>query len=342
MPDTQSVSLGLLLQATGGNDNTWGQNLNDQAIQFIEDAIVGRQGVATTGGTTVLTTAQARPAFIDVTGVLASDATIQVPNTKNQWIITNNTTGAFAVLVKTASGAAISIPVGTSKQVYCDGSNGVFRMDRAQVGEFFFHSGTTVPAGAQECDGAAISRAGIGIDLFAAAGTTWGAGNGTTTFNIPNATDSARYLRSRSGTFALGTAQTSQVESHTHGGSVTSTGTSGGESADHSHGQSGTFTTGGHSADHTHGPGSLSTSSNGDHTHTYNETENQNLGGIPGGGGNTANSSLHTGTTSSAGAHTHAVSFGSHRRCQQRPHAQCHHLRFDRYGKAPITLTVSA
>lgn len=39
------------------------------------------------------------------------------------------------------------------------------------------------------CNGAAVSRAGY-PQLFAAIGTTYGAGNGTTTFNLPNVTGS--------------------------------------------------------------------------------------------------------------------------------------------------------
>ena len=41
------------------------------------------------------------------------------------------------------------------------------------------------PDGWLKCDGAAISRTTY-ADLFSAIGTTWGAGNGTTTFNLPN------------------------------------------------------------------------------------------------------------------------------------------------------------
>jgi microcystin-dependent protein len=43
----------------------------------------------------------------------------------------------------------------------------------------------TAPAGWLLCDGAAISRTEYAI-LYAAIGTTYGVGNGTTTFNIPN------------------------------------------------------------------------------------------------------------------------------------------------------------
>lgn len=47
-------------------------------------------------------------------------------------------------------------------------------------------AGSTIPAGWLLCDGSAISRADYPA-LFATIGTTYGAGNGSTTFNLPNA-----------------------------------------------------------------------------------------------------------------------------------------------------------
>ncbi len=47
------------------------------------------------------------------------------------------------------------------------------------------YAGITVPGGWLSCDGSAIDRT-IYADLFAAIGTTYGAGDGSTTFNIPN------------------------------------------------------------------------------------------------------------------------------------------------------------
>jgi microcystin-dependent protein len=46
-------------------------------------------------------------------------------------------------------------------------------------------AGISVPGGWLNCDGSAIDRT-IYADLFAAIGTTFGAGDGSTTFNIPN------------------------------------------------------------------------------------------------------------------------------------------------------------
>ena len=49
-------------------------------------------------------------------------------------------------------------------------------------------AGKTVPAGFLLCNGAEISRTTY-ARLFSVLGTTWGAGNGSTTFNLPNIND---------------------------------------------------------------------------------------------------------------------------------------------------------
>jgi microcystin-dependent protein len=45
---------------------------------------------------------------------------------------------------------------------------------------------SAAPVGWYPCDGTTISRTGSGANLFAAIGTTYGVGNNTTTFNVPN------------------------------------------------------------------------------------------------------------------------------------------------------------
>jgi microcystin-dependent protein len=45
--------------------------------------------------------------------------------------------------------------------------------------------GTTAPTGYLVCDGSAVSRTTY-AGLFAVIGVRWGAGNGSTTFNVPN------------------------------------------------------------------------------------------------------------------------------------------------------------
>lgn len=53
------------------------------------------------------------------------------------------------------------------------------------IGVVWDFAGSTAPAGWAICDGAALNRT-TEAPLFAVIGTTYGAGNGSTTFNIPN------------------------------------------------------------------------------------------------------------------------------------------------------------
>lgn len=86
-------------------------------------------------------------------------------------------------------------------------------------------AGSTAPTGYLLCDGSAVSRTDY-ADLFTAIGTTYGAGNGSTTFNLPNlkgrvpvGRDSAQTefdtLSETGGTKTV-TLTESQMPSHTH------------------------------------------------------------------------------------------------------------------------------
>ena len=58
----------------------------------------------------------------------------------------------------------------------------------APAGSVMIWAGTTVPAGYLLCDGSAVSRTTYSA-LFAAIGTTYGVGDGSSTFNLPNFQD---------------------------------------------------------------------------------------------------------------------------------------------------------
>lgn len=53
------------------------------------------------------------------------------------------------------------------------------------VGSILMYGGSTAPDGYLLCDGSAVSRATYS-DLFDVIGTTYGSGDGSTTFNVPN------------------------------------------------------------------------------------------------------------------------------------------------------------
>lgn len=87
-------------------------------------------------------------------------------------------------------------------------------------GEVRAFARTDAPAGWLKCNGAAVSRATY-AGLFAVIGTTFGNGNGTTTFNLPDLRgEFIRGLDDGRGVDAgrdLGTAQAQQLLQHTHG-----------------------------------------------------------------------------------------------------------------------------
>ena len=106
-----------------------------------------------------------------------------------------------------------TIPVDHGGTGLTDGSN---LLPPGIVGEF---ARNTAPTGWLKANGAAIPRTTYAA-LFAAIGTTFGAGNGTTTFNVPDLRgefirgwDDGRGVDSGR---AFGSAQSGAVESHTH------------------------------------------------------------------------------------------------------------------------------
>ncbi|KQP50845.1 hypothetical protein ASG40_13035 [Methylobacterium sp. Leaf399] len=154
-----------------------------------------------------------------------------------------------------------------------------------------FGAYAAIPLGWIICDGAALSRTAY-ASLFAVIGTTYGAGDGTTTFNVPNLNGRAMFGPGLSGAGGLGGAvgsaggsetvalSVAQLPSHNHNGSST-TGAGG-----HDHG--GATQSGG---EHNHGG---ATQNAGTHDHTASTTTD---GAHP-----------HTGTTGAPGtSHAHSV-----------------------------------
>lgn len=103
------------------------------------------------------------------------------------------------------------------------------------AGTIVAYGGTTAPAGWALCNGAAVARGSSAADtyyrLFQAIGTAYGAGNGTTTFNLPNLQDRFPLGRATPTTaIASGGSKNATLVSHNHSGSSVS-----GGNADHTH-----------------------------------------------------------------------------------------------------------
>lgn len=174
--------------------------------------------------------------------------------------------------------------------------------------------GSTVPAGFLLCNGQAVSRETY-AGLFTVIGTTYGAGDGSTTFEVPDLRQRFPLGKSTSGTGSvLGEAggaidHTHTQPTHTHSGpSHTHSNPNTSSAGSHAHSQGNTGSGGSHS----HGAGTMATGGS------------NNNGTVSSSGGSVRPLANHThnitGTTTSAGSHSHSnpntASGGSHSHTQ--------------------------
>ena len=179
-------------------------------------------------------------------------------------------------------------------------------------GEVKLWTGSSAPEGWLVADGSAVSRTTY-AELFATIGTTYGEGNGSTTFNLPDfsgragvgldSTQTEFNSLGKTGGAKTHTLTVSEIPSHTH--TQDPHGHSGSSSDSTSHTHTGTASSaGGHQ--HT-----ATSSTDGAHTHTYahgNQGEDNRNKRTS----NCCARSSNSGTTSSpAGDHGHALSTGS-------------------------------
>lgn len=92
-------------------------------VRAINQPTYGRLALATTGGTTTLTYAQARVQAIDITGTLTGNATIEVPAAAWEWAINNGTSGAYTLTVKVNGQTGVTIPQGERRKCICNGTD---------------------------------------------------------------------------------------------------------------------------------------------------------------------------------------------------------------------------
>lgn len=195
-------------------------------------------------------------------------ATLTVPysfNTNTAIIASemNSNFGAIKTFVEAlAAGTNIDTGVITSEKL---ATNTVQLL--TPTGSVTQYAGSAAPTGWLFCDGAEVSRTTYAA-LFAVVGTTFGSGNGSSTFNLPDLKGRVPVGKAVTGTFAnlaatggaeTHTLTTAQIPSHQHNIS----------SYAHSVTQSNALTT------HNHTDGSLTVSSSGGHTHGVSDPQHR-------------------------------------------------------------------
>lgn len=128
------------------------------------------------------------------------------------------TTPVINIEVLTEQGSTPSNPSAGSLKVYAKTDNVLYILNSSGSEQALLTTATTTPAGVMvpfagtsaptgwlNCDGSAISRTTF-AGLFTAISTTWGIGDGSTTFNLPNMQRSAAIGSGGSGSGIIGNA----------------------------------------------------------------------------------------------------------------------------------------
>lgn len=123
MPSTYDPLLRLELQATGENATTWGTKTNNN-LDLIAVAIAGQAVVTVSSADVTLTEAnaatdQSRAAILVFTGTMTGNVNIIVPSQTKTYAAFRQTTGAYNLVIKNATGTGATLPTSGTDIIVC-------------------------------------------------------------------------------------------------------------------------------------------------------------------------------------------------------------------------------
>tara|TARA_Y100001938_G_scaffold138422_1_gene203902 strand:- start:30098 stop:31030 length:933 start_codon:yes stop_codon:yes gene_type:complete len=128
MSSTYTTNLRLEKQGSGDNAGSWGNRLNDNVIDLVDQAVGAYTSITLTDASHTLTTNngasdEARSAALYLHGTLTSSVDVNVPdNIEKVYIVRNNTSGSFDVTIKSTSETnGFVAPQGTTCVIFTDG-----------------------------------------------------------------------------------------------------------------------------------------------------------------------------------------------------------------------------
>ena len=122
------TQLGFVKQADGENVGSWGDVLNDQLIDLLDDAIGGYVEVSVASGNVTLAFADGtadnngRHAVIKFTGSPGTTRTVTFPNKQKTYYV-NNGSDSSVICTAGAGAATVTILAGNKDIIYIDGSD---------------------------------------------------------------------------------------------------------------------------------------------------------------------------------------------------------------------------
>jgi microcystin-dependent protein len=192
---TPTTNKGLILPTVGGESGSWGQDLNNGTITVLDLMLGGVDSFSLSSTTYTLSSSEIQNLTIKMSGTLLANVTVYSANI-GFCIVENNTSGNFTVTWQSnfgsgGVGSGIVIPQGNRVLIASDMAAGARTVNPlggvipSGVINPFAGPSANVPSGWVLCYGQAISRT-LYPGLFAAISTTYGSGDGSTTFNVPD------------------------------------------------------------------------------------------------------------------------------------------------------------
>lgn len=125
MADTYTPNLRITKPEVNANEDTWGDDLNNEVITMLEEAIAGSVSVSLTAGNALLSTAngatdQHRPALLTLTGTPGTTRTVTFPDVKKlTWVFNNSDSPAT---LTAGAGTSVLVQSGEKVLAHSDGA----------------------------------------------------------------------------------------------------------------------------------------------------------------------------------------------------------------------------
>lgn len=144
--------------------------------------------ITMTSGSVVMSSLQAAKDRIIISGTLTANVNLIFPAWIKSWVVHNNCIGNFTITCRTASGSGVVVIPGLVSRLFCDGvniSDETYNPNNDMVGMVSAFAANSPPTGWLAANGSLVSRVTY-ARLFSRIGTTFGAGDGSTTFALPD------------------------------------------------------------------------------------------------------------------------------------------------------------
>ena len=186
MASTYTTSLKIQQIGNGEQSGVWGSTTNTNWT-LIEQAVSGVQTITMSNANYTLSNLngvldEARTMVLEVSGTNSGIYQVIAPLVNKMYVVTNSTSGGYAITIGGSTGSVITVPNGVTVQVYCDGTN-FYSAQTGSAGNFNVNGNLTV-AGTSSFTGAmtaaAISAAAVSGTTITASSQFTGPGTGLT------------------------------------------------------------------------------------------------------------------------------------------------------------------